>query len=290
LIIKTIKTEFNTSEKINFKYKLNARFPTVNRLVNNFILSSFNSVFKGNPELDNALYHTASLSYYKFSLFKNLNINLSTSFNKKVKDYKNVTQLDGINQFNTQILFEQPEHSWNINGSIAKKINKIKYKLRTRYNYRDFFQIVNTEINKNISKNISGILSAETSFKKHPNVEIGYKKDFNSYRSRGSISKFENNAFFVNLEYDFLNDFIFKADYNLDNYQNKSLNINNSFDNANASLFYQIEDSPWGFEINATNLFNTQFKQDNSFSEFLISDNKTFVLPRIIMFKVAYKL
>ncbi|OIQ23680.1 MAG: hypothetical protein BM549_03090 [Lacinutrix sp. MedPE-SW] len=286
----TIKTEFNTSEKINFKYKLNARFPTVNRLVNNFILSSFNSVFKGNPELDNTLYHTASLSYYKFSLFKNLNINLSTSFNKKVKDYKNVTQLDGINQFNTQILFEQPEHSWNINGSIAKKINKIKYKLRMRYNYRDFFQIVNTEINKNISKNISGTLSAETSFKKHPNVEIGYKKDFNSYRSRGSISKFENNAFFVNLEYDFLNDFIFKADYNLDNYQNKSLNINNSFDNANASLFYQKEDSPWGFEINATNLFNTQFKQDNSFSEFLISDNKTFILPRIIMFKVAYKL
>ncbi|WP_299382807.1 carboxypeptidase-like regulatory domain-containing protein [uncultured Lacinutrix sp.] len=286
----TIKTEFNSSQKLNFKYKLNARFPTVNRLANNFMLSSFNSVSRGNPDLDNTLYHSASLTYYKFSLFKNLNLNLSTSFNKKIKDYKSVTQLDGINQFNTQILFEQPEHSWNINGRIAKKINKIKYQFRGSYRYRDFFQIVNTETNKNISKNVSGTLSAETSFKKHPNIEIGYTKDFNNYRSSGSISKFENDAFFVNLEYDFLEDFIFKADYNLDNYQNKSLNIKNTFDTANASLFYQVEDSAWGFEINATNLFNTQFKQDNSFSDFLISDSKTFILPRIIMFKVAYKL
>lgn len=286
----TIKTEFNSSQKLNFKYKLNARFPTVNRLANNFMLSSFNSVSRGNPDLDNTLYHSASLTYYKFSLFKNLNLNLSTSFNKKVKDYKNVTQLDGINQFNTSILFKQPEHSWNVNGRIAKKIKKIKYKFRGSYSYRDFFQIVNIETNKNISKNVSGTLSAETSFKKHPNIEIGYTKDFNNYRSSGSIFKFENDAFFVNLEYDFLNDFIFKADYSLDNYQNKSLNIKNTFDTANASLFYQLEDSPWGFEINATNLFNTKFKQDNSFSDFLISDSKTFILPRIIMFKVAYKL
>ncbi len=285
-----IKTEFNSSQKLNFKYKLNARFPTVNRLANNFMLSSFNSVSRGNPDLDNTLYHSASLTYYKFSLFKNLNLNLSTSFNKKVKDYKNVTQLDGINQFNTSILFEQPEHSWNVSGRIAKKIKKIKYKFRGSYRYRDFFQIVNTETKKNISKNVSGTLSAETSFKKHPNIEIGYTKDFNNYRSSGSISKFENDAFFVNIEYDFLEDFIFKADYNLDNYQNKSLNIKNTFDNANASLFYQVEDSAWGFEINATNLFNTEFKQGNSFSDFLISDSQTFILPRIIMFKVAYKL
>ena len=286
----TTKVEFNSSEKLNFRYKLNARFPTVNRLANNFILSNFNSVFRGNPNLENTLYHTVSLSYYKFSLFKNLNINLGTSFNKKVKDFKNITQLDGINQFNTQILFEQPEHSWTINGTIAKKINKIKYKFRGSYGYRDFFQIVNTETNKNISKAISGTISAETSFKKHPNIEIGYKKDFNNYRSRGNITKFQNDLFFVNLEYDFLENFIFKADYNLDNYQNKSLNIKNSFDNANASLFYQVEGSPWGFEINATNLFDTAFKQDNSFSDFLISDSKTFILPRIILFKVAYKL
>lgn len=64
----------------------------------------------------------------------------------------------------------------------------------------------------------------------------------------------------------------------------------NTLDIVNASLFYQKEDSPWGFEVSATNLFDVKFKQQNSFSSFLISDSKTFILPRIIMFKLSYKL
>ena len=84
--------------------------------------------------------------------------------------------------------------------------------------------------------------------------------------------------------------FIVKADYSFDTYINKTTAVTNTFDTANASLFYQVEDSPWGFEVNATNLFNVTFKQQNSFSSFLISDSKTYISPRIIMFKVAYKL
>lgn len=286
----TTKIEFNNSEKINFKYQLNARFPTVDYLANNFVLSNFNSVFKGNPELENQLYHTFGLSYYKFSLFKGLNINASVNFNKKIKQFKTVTQLQGIDQFNTPVQFEQPEQTWTINGGISKKINKIRYKFRSRFSYNDFYQILNNETNLNVSKNLSSTISAETFFKNLPNLEIGYTKAFNNYKALGNETKFTNDTFFASLEYDFLEDFIFKADYNLDIYKNNDANINNQFDNANASLFYQTENSPWGFEIAVSNIFDTAFKQQNSFSSFLISDSKTFIMPRIIMFKIAYKL
>lgn len=286
----TTKIEFNNSEKLNFKYQLNSRFPSINRLANNFILNSFNSVFKGNTTLENQLYHTASLSYYKFSLFKNLNLNVNTSFNKKVTSFKNVTQLQGIEAYSTQILFDAPEYSWNIGGRISKKINKIRYNLNSRFSYNDFYQILNNNTQLNISKAFSSTFSAETFFKNHPNIELGYTKDFSNYNALGNTTNFENNRFFVNLEYDFLDDFIFKADYSFDNYINKSANTNNTFDTANASLFYQVEDSAWGFEINANNLFNVSFKQQNTFNSFLISDSKTFILPRILMFKIAYKL
>ena len=286
----TTKVEFNNSEKLNFRYKLNARFPSINRLANNFILNSFNSVFKGNTTLENQLYHSATLSYYRFSLFRSLNINAATSFNKKVKHFKNVTQLEGIEQFNTQIMFDEPEHNWNVNGSISKKINKVRYKLKSRFSYNDFYQILNNQTNMNISKSVSSTGSMETFFKNFPNLEIGYTKDFNNYRSLGNITKFENDQFFTFLEYDFLKDFILKADYSFISYKNISSNTKNTFETANASLFYQKEDSPWGFEVSSNNLFDTKFKQQNSFSSFLISDSKTFILPRIIMFKLAYKL
>jgi len=286
----TTKIEFNNSEIINFKYKLNASFSSVNQLASNFMLSSFNTVYKGNATLENQLYHSASFSYYKFSLFKNLNINASSTFSKRIKSFKNVTQLQGIESFSTPILFQEPEHNWSLNGSIAKKIHKIRYKFKSSYTYNDFYQILNETTNKNISKNINTTISAETFFKNFPNIEIGYSKDFNTYKSFGNKTKFENDDFFVNLEYDFLKDFIIKAEYSLNNYKNKSINAKNRFENANASLFYQKEDSPWGFGVSATNIFDTKFKQQNSFSDFLISDSETYILPRIILFKIAYKL
>ncbi|MDG5491168.1 carboxypeptidase-like regulatory domain-containing protein [Psychroserpens sp. SPM9] len=285
----TTKVEFNNSEKLNFRYQLNARFPSINRLANNFMLSSFNSVFRGNTTLENQLYHTVSLSYYKFSLFRGMNFNVSTNFNKRIKTLKAVTQLQGIEQFSTQILFDLHEHNWSISSRLSKKIKKVKFNLSARFGYSDFYQILNEQTNLNISKTISSTLSFETSFKNHPNIEVGYTKDFNNYRSFGEPNKFENDRFFMFLEYNFLRDFIFKAYYSYDAYANKSQNINNTFDTANASLFYQVEDSPWGFEINATNLFNVGFKQQNAFNSFLISDSRTFILPRIVMFKLAYK-
>ncbi|MGB2686320.1 MAG: carboxypeptidase-like regulatory domain-containing protein, partial [Olleya sp.] len=89
----TSNIEFSNSEKIDFKYKLNATFPTVNRIANNFVLNNFNSVFKGDANLSNTLYHTASVSYRRFSLFRGLNYSLITTYNKRIKSIKNTIQL-----------------------------------------------------------------------------------------------------------------------------------------------------------------------------------------------------
>lgn len=286
----TSKVEFNNSEKLNFRYRLNARFPAINQLANNFILSGFNSVFRGDNQLENQLYHTTTLSYYKFSLFRNLNFNLNTNFIKRIKNIKTVSQLSGIESFNTAIMLDQPEHNWNISGRFSKKIRKIRYSLSGSFNYSDFFQLLNNNINLNISKSVSSTAGVETFFKDFPNLELRYTKDFSNFRASGTENEFENDRFEAILEYDFLKDFILKVDYTFDNYNNKNQGIVNTFDVANASLFYQKEDSPWGFEVSATNIFDVRFRQQNSFNAFVVSDSRTFILPRIVMFKLSYKL
>ena len=286
----TSNIEFSNSEKIDFKYKLNATFPTVNRIANNFVLNNFNSVFKGDANLSNTLYHTASVSYRRFSLFRGLNYSLITTYNKRIKSIKNTIQLQGIEQFSTPVMFDQPEQALSVSGRFSKNIKKLKLKFNSRWSYNDYYQIVNLNTSLNSSKNFNNTISLETNFKNHPNIEVGYKHATSNYKSRGNLTQFLNTSFFTNLEYDFLNDFIFKADYSLDTFNNKTTNNTNQFDMANASLFYQTEDSPWGFEVSASNMFDVKFRQTNNFSNFLIQDSKTFVLPRIIMFKVIYKL
>jgi len=102
-------------------------------------------------------------------------------------------------------------------------------------------------------------------------------------------NKFTTLSPFANLEYDF-GDFIFEFNYDYNYFENQTTRDINRFELADASLFYGKEDSAWGFEVNATNLFDINFKRQNSVSEFIVSDRRIFVQPRIVMFKVIYKL
>lgn len=286
----TVEAKLTSSEKINFKYNSNLRFPNSSKLISNFILTNFNRVYRGNEYLSYEKYHSYSLNYNKFSVYRGLDLNARVSYNQKIQGFKNTTELVGIDQFSTLIMFVIPENILSGKFSFSKKINQIKYGLVTSGSYNEFFQIVNSITSKNISKTLSVTGKVKTFFKKVPNLELGYTYSPSIYTTSFSSFKFKNNEFFLNLDYVFLKDFTLKADYSRFNYQNEDASIENISDIANASIFYQKEDSPWGFEIEVTNLFNNQFKLENSFSDFLISNQSTFVLPQIFMFKLSYKL
>lgn len=78
-----IKYDINRSEKLNLKYNLKVRFPSIAKLFQNYSLTGFNSVYRGKSNLENELYHLLSLYYYKFSLLKEMNYNLSLNYKKQ---------------------------------------------------------------------------------------------------------------------------------------------------------------------------------------------------------------
>ncbi len=286
----SIKYNINRSEKINLLYNLKVRFPSVLRLSNQYTLTNFNSIYQGDDNLENELYHQLNVHYYKFNMFKNLNYNLSINYIKKEKSLKSTNQINGINYIARLVILDNADENLSFNGGVSKGFNGYKLSLNSNASFSNYLQLVNSNLqrNKSISYSFGG--GFKTSFIKFPNIELRYNKSFNDYRTVNSTSNFENNNFQIHLEYDFYNDFIFNADYDYNQFKNKNKQTESSNDLLNASLFYQKENSPWGFEIIARNLFDTRFKRQNSFSEFLISDTKTFVLPRMLLFKLSYKL
>ncbi|MBO0341904.1 carboxypeptidase-like regulatory domain-containing protein [Flagellimonas profundi] len=285
------EAEFNSSEKIRFRYRQRMQFPTIDQLGINFMLRSFNSVGLGVPDLQNGRNHSYSLSYYKFSLFRGLNLNLGLTFNERTQSAKNATVLlDGINQFVAYTMFNHPENSLNANFGFGKRINKVKLSFESRGSYNEFFQLVNSNVSKNLSRSISATGKVETFFDEWPNIELGYTHKPSVYITSTNKNTFTNSSIFANLDYVFFNDLHLKADYERTEYNNEGQNLTNIFDVANASLFYQQEDSSWGFEISVNNLFDVRFKRQNSFSDYLISDQSTAIMPRIVMFKISYKL
>ena len=66
--------------------------------------------------------------------------------------------------------------------------------------------------------------------------------------------------------------------------------IKNKYSFVNADLFYRKGESPWEFAVQATNILDTSFINNDSFSDVSNITSQYFVLPRILMFVVKYDL
>ena len=222
------------------------------------------------------------------NLYRGIIWNAIASFNKKVKTTRNEIILSGINQFNTPILTDNPETNWRFNGSISKKIYRFNLKLNSNLSWFTYLQTLNNVATTNERKNQNIGLTLKTAYKKWPDFSITYNKGFSRF-SGLSESKFQSDEFLSDVEFTFSKYFTFKFEYeNLKN--TNEANQTNFYNISNTSLRYQKKNSAFGFEIFANNLFNNKVKNDYSFSDFIVSERSTFVLPRVVMLSVSYKL
>lgn len=284
-----MKIDFNNSVHLNFNYNLKSSFTDAPKFANRLQLLNYKTVTRGNENLENELYHTARLSYRKFSMYQGIFLNAIISFDKKIKGIRNEVVLEGINQFTSPILLDNPETNWNMRGEIRKSLGSFTLKGRGSARFSNYVQIINQQTTENNSSSQNFGLSLVSNFKKLPNFEIGYDKNFGKLETPSSISNYTSETPFIELDYDFLNGFIFSADYSRTIYRNY-FGQKNNYELANVYLFYQKEDSAWGFKISGTNILGVNYKYENSFSDYIITDERTFILPRIWLFTISFKI
>ena len=284
------KIEFTKSKKIQFNYNLKTSFSNTNKFANHFYLQSYNSVFRGNENLENNLFHSAKIYYRRFSLYRGVLLNTSLNYTKLIKGVRNTVDFDNTNQFLTVKLYDNPSEDISGNMRLEKRIKKLKYKFSVGFNNSKYTQEINNRIQTNKNNNYNYKVGLETLFDSFPTVEIGLKREVGEFISSNNNSKFITLEPFVSIDYAFLKGFVFNFNYQQNNYQNKTLGQKNTYEIANGTLSYKKEDSAWSYKIITQNIFNTKFRQSNNFTDYLISDTKTYLLPRMFVFSIRYNL
>jgi len=280
--------EFNKSESLSFMYKLENQFPDTNQLANKYTLQYYNSVYKGNALLENEKYHSANLRYSKMNSYRGITWNAMLNYTKKVKVIRDEVELDGINQFNTPILTGNPETNIGFNGSFSKRIYRFNLKLNTRLSWFEYSQMINDIVTVNDRNSQDIGLVFKTAHKKWPVFSVGYNKGFSSF-SGLTKSHFQTDAIASAFEITVLKFWTYKINYDyLKNTYSK--NQSNFYDILDTSVFYQKKNNPFGFQLAVNNLLDIKKKYSNKFSDYMISEQSTYILPRAIMFSVSYKL
>ncbi len=282
--------QFKQSESLRFNYQMTAEYTDVNDFAEGYVFNNYNRLFRGNTNIENAIFHTLSLNYFNFNMFNFTNLNGGINYTSRVDAIKNRTVIEQINQVSTPINSNFVDNTLSANGRFQKTFRKLKANLRANVSYSELNNIVNDNYRKseNFTQNYQG--SLETNFKNAPNLEIGYNRSINKYDNGGLESIFYTDRPFANLEVNFLKGFTFTADWSYYNYYDKNDTVSNEYSFFEASLWYQKPESKWEFRLDGTNLFDVDSLNNDSFNETFSTTTEYFVQPRIVMFSVKYNL
>lgn len=284
--------QFKRTESLRFRYAMTAEYTDVNNYAEGFVFNNYNRMFRGNRELENALSNTFNLTYFSFNMFNYTNVTASLNYTRRVDAIKNRAQIFAINQVATPINLASnfADETLSLFGRFSKRIKRMEYSLNTNFNYSNFNNIINNEVTTSESFTQNYRAAVRSNFREFPNFEVGYNFTLNDYDNGGIKSTFYTHRPFANIEFNFLKDFTFKADWSLYDYSNKGRTITNNYSFLSADLFYQKKDSKWEYRIQATNLLDVQTINQDSFNETFSTTSFYSVMPRIVMLTVKYDL
>ncbi|MEO8234220.1 MAG: carboxypeptidase regulatory-like domain-containing protein [Flavobacterium sp.] len=279
--------QIKKSETLTYNYVLTTDFTDINKLAEGSVLSSYNSLFKGNRDLENALSHTHSLRYFKYNMFNLENIFANISYSRKVNPVKNSSTFIGINQVSTAINSNFADETISGAANYGRSfLRNYKASLTVAESWSKFNNVQNNLPQSSESFIQNYTVKASTNYKNLPNIEIGYNYLVNDYQN----TKFYTKTPSVKIDYYFLDAFSFVSEYEFYNYTNNTKTVKNEYDFLSASLIYQKKGGKMEYKISGTNLLNTTSLNDDSFSQFSTRTSQYTVQPRYLIFSLKYNL
>ncbi|MBF4466662.1 carboxypeptidase-like regulatory domain-containing protein [Flavobacterium sp. LC2016-12] len=279
--------QIKKSETLTYNFSLSNDFTDINQLAAGYVLSDYSSLFRGNRFLENATSQVHSLRYFKYNMFNFENIFANATYTKKVDAIKTKADFDGINQSSVPYNSNLADETFSGMGSYGRSFLKnYKASAVASFNWSKFNNIQNNILATTESFTQSYTVRASTNYKNFPNLELGYNALINQY----SGSTYYTDKPFARLDYYFWNSFSFVSEYEFYHYYNSDKTVDNEYDFLSASLIYQKKDSKWEYKLSATNLLNTKYLNDDSFSQFSTRVSQYTVQPRYIIFSMKYNL
>ena len=281
----------------NLTYNLNVRngFNDVNSLVEGYIFTNFNSISRGNAQLENSLVTSHRLNYSKYNLYNFTTIFGSIGYTTTKNPVVNGISFQSI--YSTSDRLNLDAENENLNGNLFYSKSFKKYYKATAgitASWNKNFVLNRRVANGTTQEFIQGIenvnhsynVAFATQFKKYPNIDLGYRVNFSEQAS----NKFTTQTPTVKLNYYFLNGLNVNWDYSFNRFKNETTGQTNDFKIMTASLNYIKKDSKFEYRIQANNLLNTRSRLNNSFSVNGFNANETIILPRFVTFILKYNI
>lgn len=294
--------QIKKTETLRYTYAMNTEFTDVANFAQNLIFTSYRSLFRGNRNLENAMYQNHTLAYSKYNMFNFTQIYGALSYNRRMDAIKSIAGFNGINQVSTVDNSNFADEA--LSGSAGytrsfEKYYKASASATLAWNKYNNFRVDPAAVAAGAPLDIDSSIRQEneqltqmytasfaTNYKTLPNIEVGYTLTINDYQD----NSFYNHRPYARMDYLFMEAFTLTAEYEYNHYYSDSKTVDNEYDFLSANLMYRKPGSKWEFRVTGTNLLNTTSLNDDSFNQFSTRTSRYRVQPRYLLFSIKYDL
>jgi len=284
--------QLKKSETLNLNYRMQTQFTDVSNFASGLVLNNYNSLFSGNPYLENALSHNVSLFYYSFNMFNYTNVFASLNYNKSIDNIRTQSVFQPGSVIRVSTPFNSPfaDESMSASGRFQRTFGKIRGTLRANLNYSIFNQFIQNRRSENETFSQTYRAQIRTNFRTAPNLDLSYRYTIQDNNLGQNSTKFFTKSPTIELDALFLKSFTFKTDYSFNDFSDEVGTIN-TFEFWNASLSYRKdEDSKFEYELRATNLLDTRSQNQSNAGNISVSATEYFIQPRYITLRIRFEL
>lgn len=293
-----IIAQFKQSESLRFDYSQSVNFTDVNQVARGIVASSFDSFFFGNNDILNARAHNVRLNYSSFNLFNNTFVFAGANYTKSIEQITTEASFipGSVVSTSTNLNLPFDVESMSAFAGITKTFGKIRTRLNGNYNESQFFQLFGGTTNEGNTKTYGLRPGINTNFIKAPNFGIRYNVSFTNQENEdlnsGAIRSFNTVRHSPTIDFDayIWNALTLRSDFSFNEVRQDG-NIQNTFKIWNLSMSYRKNrDAKMEYEFEASNILGTESILSVNNGAISNSINETFILPRLLTFRVRYTL
>ncbi|MGR7812770.1 outer membrane beta-barrel protein [Lacinutrix undariae] len=252
-----VQYSVNDKKKFSISYNKRINLPSRSQLDNYTQISSYNSVFKGNPNLGKAIAHALSLSY---------------------SDYI----FDGINLFSTPILIDNQRIGFSTRNSFFYLFKNFEVGIdvnlsKTKQN------LIITDLQEIISDKISVFPKIKTTFKSLP--ELSFTPYLKAYQQKNKDVKTrtKNIGYKFKIQHSFFKQYYANMSYTHSKFENQK-----AFNTLNFELRFTNKIKSLDFSVVGINALSSKVNSSVYQSPLVLIENSKYTLGRRILLKLNY--
>ena len=290
--------QFKKSESLQLRYSQQVNFTDVNQLAKGLVANSYNNFFYGNNNLTNGTNHRSSIKYSSFNLYNGTNMFALLRYTKSIDQIGSVANFIPGSNVSTRTNQNLPFDTENIFAvaNFSKDFKKITTKISGNYNKNLGYQFFGDNQNRIHTNTYSIRPSINTNFTKAPNIRLRYNMSFNDQENtsllNSTTTNFKSATFAPSISFDayIWDSLTIRTDYKYTEVRQEG-EVQNSFDVLNFTMAYRKNrDAKWEYELVGSNLLGTDSLTSVTIGNISNNIRETFVLPRLLSFRVRYQL